>query len=158
MGPTEHSPSTLSEPSTDGAGASASTARRPAGPTGLRAIAAVSATGASLALWALAGALGIDVVTPAMGGNPPTPIGAGLVIAVAAGASLAAWALAALLDRLRPGRAAGVWTLAAVLALVLSMGGPLGGAGIDPSTRVVLAAAHVLVAAVLIPAFRRTWR
>ena len=48
------------------------------------------------------------------------------------------------------------WTVLAAAGFVLSLGGPMSGAGIETSGRVLLLALHVIVAAVLIPLLYRT--
>jgi hypothetical protein len=114
----------------------------------------VAAT-AALVLWAVAALLpGVDL-TVRVGGRVQ-PVGPVAVAASGLVAGLLAWALLAVLERLltRPGR---TWTVLAVVALVLSLAGPLG-SGVGTANRLVLAAMHLAVAAVLIPGLRRTTR
>ncbi|MFI2713366.1 DUF6069 family protein [Micromonospora sp. NPDC018662] len=69
-------------------------------------------------------------------------------------AGLAGWALLALLERFT-GRARAVWTVVAVLVLLLSLLGPLGG-GVGRAATVTLVVLHLLAGAVLVPGLRRT--
>ncbi|MEU0138010.1 DUF6069 family protein [Streptomyces sp. NPDC006296] len=80
----------------------------------------------------------------------------GLVAAVFVGllASLAGWALLAVLERFVLRRARVLWTVAAVVVLLLSFL-PLTGDGMDGGTRAALALMHLSVAAVLIPGLPR---
>lgn len=113
-----------------------------------RAVSVAGAVVAVLVLWVLAG--------PVAGNGPSAEIRGevqevGAVPVAVAGlvAGLVGWALLALLERTvsRPGP---VWTIIAGAVLVLSMTGPFGSAA-DTASTVVLAAMHLLVAAVLIP-------
>jgi hypothetical protein len=78
-----------------------------------------------------------------------------LVTVTSGVASLAAWGLLALLERLTA-HPRTLWTAIAVLALLISLGGPLSGTGITSANRVALALMHLSVAAVLIPLLPRT--
>ncbi|MBA3311525.1 MAG: hypothetical protein H0U28_15980, partial [Nocardioidaceae bacterium] len=60
------------------------------------------------------------------------------------------------LERVVPRHARRVWTAAAVAVLVLSLGGPLSGAGITAAIKVWLAVMHLTVGATLIPLMMRT--
>lgn len=66
------------------------------------------------------------------------------------------WGLLAILERFtrRPKQ---IWTICAFIALLLSFNGPLG-SGDGVTSKLVLAGFHLLVAAVLVPGFRRTVR
>lgn len=77
-----------------------------------------------------------------------------LILATAAIAALAGWALLVALKRITH-RACTIWTIAAVITLLVSMAGPFLGAATVAATA-VLALMHVGVAAVLIPGLRRT--
>ena len=102
------------------------------------------------------GVAGVDLRAPAFDGTTATQdIGLGAVIFTSLIASLAAWGLLAALERYssRPRRD---WTILAVAGLVLSLGGPLSGTGIDATERGLLALLHLIVAAVLIPLLYRT--
>ncbi|MEU8071375.1 DUF6069 family protein [Micromonospora sp. NPDC048169] len=69
-------------------------------------------------------------------------------------AGLAGWALLAVLERLT-GRARSAWTVVAVLVLLVSLLGPLGG-GVGGAAKLTLVALHLVVGAVLITGLRRT--
>lgn len=113
---------------------------------------------AALAVWFVAEVvLGLDLRQPAASvGTQTESIDAVHVVISAAVGSLAGWALLAA-ERLtaRPRR---VWTAIAVVALVVSLGGPLSGSGITTSNRLTLVLMHVVVAAVVILALGRTAR
>ncbi len=114
---------------------------------------------AALAVWFVAEVvLGLDLRQPAASvGTQAESINAVHVVFSAAVGSLAGWALLAVAERLtaRPRR---VWTVIAVVALVVSLGGPLSGSGITTSNRLALLLMHVVVAAVVILALGRTAR
>jgi len=114
---------------------------------------------AALAVWFVAEVvLGLDLRQPAASvGTQAESIDAVHVVFSAAVGSLAGWALLAVAERLtaRPRR---VWTVIAVVALVVSLGGPLSGSGITTSNRLALLLMHVVVAAVVILALGRTAR
>lgn len=115
-----------------------------------------AAVAAALALWALAAyVLGLEIRTPAMGEQAAAPLTASQVALASAVASLAGWVLLGLLERFSR-HARRVWTGVALVFLVVSLGGPLTGEGIAAADRVVLAALHVVVAAVLVPGLRRS--
>ncbi|WP_141575503.1 DUF6069 family protein [Actinomadura sp. WMMA1423] len=125
------------------------------GDTARRALTVAGAAAAALALWVAAGPVaGLDL--SAETGGEVRRIGAGTVVAATLIAGLAAWGLLAALERTtsRPGR---VWTAVAATALVLSMLGPLAGAA-DGASMAVLAAMHLVVAAILIPGLARSAR
>ena len=124
--------------------------------TRLRAVAA--GVLAPLAVWALVDAgFGVDLRAPAGASAEPADLGAGAVVTASAVAALAGWGLLALLERFTT-RARTVWAVLAVLVLVVSLGGPLGGTGITAANRIALLLMHLVVAAVLIPALYRTSR
>ena len=121
-----------------------------------RLLAAAVATAAALTVWAVAEfAFGIDLQSPANPGRPSHDIGAANVALAAITASLAGWTLLAVLERLTS-HARTVWAVIAVVALALSLGAPLNGAGITPANQAVLVALHVVVAAVLVPTLWRS--
>jgi hypothetical protein len=120
--------------------------------TTARGLTVVAAAVAALVVWAIAGPLaGLDLT--ARSGGPPQPVGPVAVLFVSLLAGLAGWALLAVLERAtRHGRL--IWTAVAVAVLALSLLGPLG-SGSDTTSRVVLAAMHVVVGGVLIAGLRR---
>lgn len=113
-----------------------------------RAMTVAGATAAALVLWLLTGPVAGHGPSALIGGDLH-PVGAGSVAAGGLAAGLAAWALLTLLERTvdRPGRA---FTVITVVALALSLTGPLGSTA-DAASTAVLTAMHLLVAAVLIP-------
>jgi Family of unknown function (DUF6069) len=122
----------------------------------LTAVAAVVA--AALGLWAVYHmAFGIDLRSPASFGESGSTFAVepGQVALVSALAGFAAWGLLALLERLIS-RAQRVWLVIALLALVLSLGGPMSGTGLTTANRMELLGFHLLVGAVLIPLMYRT--
>lgn len=121
-----------------------------------RGLAAAGATASALAVWAVAElALGVDLRSPATSAQPSHDIAATHVAVAAATSSLAGWALLAVLERLTA-RARTVWTVIAAAVLVVSLGAPLSGAEITAADQAVLVALHITVAAVLVPALRRS--
>jgi hypothetical protein len=116
-----------------------------------RALIVVGAVAAALAAWALAGPLaGIDL---AVGPDGEQTVEAGAVIAGSLVSGLMAWALLAVLERTmrRPVRA---WVITAIVALLLSLSGPLGAA--DTASKLALIGLHLVVASVLIPGLARS--
>jgi len=101
-----------------------------------RLLAALAALGAALTVWAIATqAAGLDLRSPAFSANGESAhIGAGLVAAASGLSGFAAWALLAALQRLTR-RARPIWTACAAMALLVSLGAPLSGHGIDAGTR-----------------------
>jgi heme A synthase len=109
------------------------------------------AVATAVGLWAVAEqALGIEVRSPEMGDNPSADITIVEVAIASLVASLAAWALLAGLERVTR-RAHRIWLAVAVTVLVVSLGAPLTGDGIDTANRTVLALLHLAVAVVVIP-------
>lgn len=114
------------------------------------------AAGAAAVVWLVAvPLLDLSVTVPeAPGSATREPLGLALVLMTAAVASLAGWALLAVLERLTR-RAAAIWTGVALVVLVVTM--PYAG-DFTATERAVLATMHLAVAAVLVPALRRTSR
>lgn len=80
------------------------------------------------------------------------PVGVEAVVTSSLVASLAGWGLLALLERVTA-RARRVWTVTALVVLMLSLLGPP--AAVTTAATVALAAMHLAVAGVLIPALTR---
>jgi Family of unknown function (DUF6069) len=121
-----------------------------------RPLVVVGAVMVALVVWAVAElGFGIDLRSPANGSEASWDVNPAVVVATSGVASLAAWGLLALLERLTAYPRT-VWTAIAVLALLISLGGPLSGTGVTGANRVALALMHLAVAAVLIPLLRRT--
>ncbi len=112
---------------------------------------------AALAIWVIAEVVaGVDLRRPAPArGTATQDIDALHVAFAAAAGSLAGWALLALLER-TTGRARRVWIVIAVVAFIVSLGGPLSGTGITSAGRMALLSMHVAVAAAIVPALYRT--
>lgn len=111
---------------------------------------------APLVLWALAElAFDLDLRSPAFGDAESSDIGAGNVLVAALIGSLVGWAALALLERVTV-HAPRIWVAGALVLLVVSLGGPLGGTDIGATSRAVLAAMHVLVAGILIAGLYRS--
>jgi hypothetical protein len=123
------------------------TARNTTGRRTGRAITVVAAVAGALLLWTAGGPwAGVDLAVRQ--GGTTQHIGPAAVALTALVASLAAWGLLALLERIvrRPVPA---YRIIALVVLILSLAGPLGG-GVGTSTRLVLLAMHVTVGAALI--------
>jgi predicted permease len=109
---------------------------------------------AAVAVWVIAvPILGLHLLVR-FGNGPSQSIGLDFVVGATLIASLLGWALLAVLERRTP-RARTIWTVVAVVVLLVSLSLPLT-AGIAASTKVALAAMHLAVAAVLIPTLRAT--
>lgn len=117
-----------------------------------RALAVAATVAATLAVWAVAGPLaGVRLAVRA--GGDVRPVGPASVVITSLVVGLVAWALLEVLERVSR-RARGVWIAIAVVVLVLSLAGPLG--GVTTAATVSLACLHVAAAAVLIPLLART--
>ncbi|MEV4019802.1 DUF6069 family protein [Nonomuraea angiospora] len=112
----------------------------------------IGAPAAALAVWALAVPLAGAALTVRTGGGTQT-VGPVSVIVASLVAGLAGWALLAVLERrtARPGR---VWTITALVVLVLSLAGPLGSA-VGLAATLVLTLLHLVVGAVLVAGLAR---
>jgi len=111
-----------------------------------RVITVVAAAAGALLLWTVGGPwAGVDLAVRQ--GDTTRHIGPAAVALTALVAGLAAWGLLAMLERTvrRPVRA---YRSIALILLLLSLAGPLGGVG--TSSRLVLLAMHVTVGAALI--------
>ena len=119
--------------------------------------AVVTAAIAAVALWAITvHAAGVDLQSPGFGhSQKPATLNPGTVAVVSGLAGIAAWGLLALLER-STRRPRQIWTVLALVALVVSLGAPLSGHGISDSSRGILACLHVLVAVTLIVLLGRT--
>jgi hypothetical protein len=140
------------EPAASPGGTRGSLWRRPTA----RPIAVALGVLAALAVWGISELVfGVDVRQPAFGTGVPQDLTAGPVVVASLVAGLAAWLALALLERLtRHARA--VWVALATLVLVVSLGAPLSGRGIDGGSRLVLALLHLTVGALLIVLLART--
>jgi hypothetical protein len=115
---------------------------------GHRAATVLGAVGAAAAAWAVLTQLGeVDLAA----GSPPVTVGLAQVVLTAAVAGAAGWALLAALERWTsaPRR---TWRIVAVIALVISLAGPLTTAAGLPALG-GLVTLHVVVGAALITGF-----
>lgn len=122
-----------------------------------RAVAVVLAVLAAVLVWVTAVPVaGADLLVEAPDGTSAA-VEVSAFVASSLTAALLGWALLEVLERTvaRPRR---VWTVVAVVFLVLSFAGPLGMPGIALADRLWLALAHVVVAAVYVPLVARTAR
>ncbi|WP_018654218.1 DUF6069 family protein [Actinomadura flavalba] len=124
---------------------------------GRRALGVVGATLATLPVWFVGEPiLGHDLKFD-QPGHPTTDLDGFAFMLFAAVSSLLGWALLAVLERVVPARAAQIWTITALVVLVLSFLPSLAITA-TAGTKAVLIVAHIAVAAVLIPVFRTTTR
>ena len=131
------------------------TTRQTTGGFARSSIAAVlAATAAAVVIWAVAVATGADLTVSFGPGQPIQRVTVVNVVVAALVGSLAGWGLLALLRRFTT-NARAIWTVIAVVALMLSLGGPLTTTAAG-STKVWLIAMHLAVATVLIVGLRRT--
>lgn len=96
----------------------------------------------------------LDVDLAVSQGGTEQVIGVAQVAGAALVASLLGWASLAVVER-RSRRPRQLWTSLALVVLVVSLGAPLS-SGATTGARLGLAALHLAVAAVLVPALRRT--
>ena len=130
-----------------------SQATRPSVGTPVAAV--LGATAAAIAIWAVATMANAEL-TVSYAPAPPTKITVVNVVVAALVGSLAGWGLLALLRRFTA-KARTVWTVTAIVAALLSLGGPLS-ATASAGTKMSLVAMHLAVATVLIVVLRRTLR
>lgn len=119
----------------------------------------VAVIGAALVWLVATQAFGVELRAPAFDDDQTgAQIGVGAVLFVSLLAGSAAWGLLALLERVTAARARLLWTVAAAVVLVLSLGGPLSGSGTTGDARATLVALHLVVGAVLITGLVRSAR
>jgi hypothetical protein len=112
---------------------------------------------AALAVWVVADPLaGVDLTVRQGTDASPQEVGPAAVVLVSALAGLAGWALLAVLEQLGS-RAGRLWSILAVVVLVLSLTGPMA-AGTTTASKLALAGMHLAVAAVLVPLLGRSTR
>jgi len=116
--------------------------------------AVLGATAAAVAIWALATAAGAALTVSFGPGQPIQKVTVVNVVVAALVGSLAGWGLLGLLRRFTA-KARAVWTVTAIVAALLSLGGPLS-ATASAGTKVSLVAMHLAVATVVIVVLRRT--
>jgi hypothetical protein len=114
----------------------------------------LGATAAAVAIWVVAVATGADLTVSFGPGQPIQKVTVVNVIVAALVGSLAGWGLLALLRRFTT-NARAIWTVIAIIVLMLSLGGPLSAIAAG-STKAWLAGMHLAVATVTIVGLRRT--
>ena len=100
--------------------------------------------------------LGLDLAVPSFDSDLGVELGVGPVIATTLATTLLGWALLALLER-TTARPKTPWTAVAVGVTLISLAGPLSGAGVTFTQRLALVVLHLVVAAAYIPLMRRTF-
>lgn len=119
-----------------------------------RALAVVGAVVAAVVVWAVGDPLlGNDLIVE-QPGREPMDLGIGAIVFFSLVSSLLGWALLAVLEK-TTSRAALIWTIVALIVLVLSFL-PLLGIEATGGSKAVLALTHLAVGGVLIPVFWRT--
>jgi Family of unknown function (DUF6069) len=116
--------------------------------------AVLGATASAIAIWAVATMAGAELTVSFGPGQPIQKIAMVNVVVAALVGSFAGWGLLGLLRRFTT-KARAVWTVTAIVAALVSLGGPLS-ATASAGTKVSLVAMHLAVAAVLIVVLRRT--
>ncbi|HEX4358386.1 MAG TPA: DUF6069 family protein [Pseudonocardia sp.] len=114
----------------------------------------VAAMALNAVLWGIASLLGTDFLLTDSMGNAVISLPIAVIFTAVFG--LLGWGLLALLERFT-GRAVAIWTGVAVAVALLSIV-PIFLEGASTATRIALTVLHLAVAAVLVPAFRRTTR
>ncbi|WP_149824392.1 DUF6069 family protein [Streptomyces tailanensis] len=134
------------------------TATRPQSPLRTRGLAVLATVAAGALIWLVAGpVLDIDLRVPdGPGSTTTTALALPAVLIGTAVISLLGWSLLALLERVAANRARALWTVVAVLVLILSLFAPLFGEGLSGGNRATLVLLHLAVGAILVPAFRRS--
>jgi len=100
---------------------------------------------------------GQQLYQPGFGGSAPQELSIWLVVAVASTAALAGVGVLALIERIHR-RAAQDWLVVSSAVLILSLGGPLSGEGIDTANKLALVSMHLAAGAVMIPLLYRSAR
>ncbi|MET7425056.1 DUF6069 family protein [Dactylosporangium sp. NPDC005555] len=122
-------------------------------PSAVRPLAIAGAAVLALIVFFIARSVAGDLVVKS--GSSNQTISAVAVVLTVVVAGLLGWGLLALLEKVTAkGRT--IWTVIAVVFLLLSLLGPLGGT--DTGTKVSLALLHLLVGAVIITGFTRAPR
>jgi uncharacterized protein DUF6069 len=138
---------------------------RSTGPSTFRRLARNDRVGAVLAsvvgpalVWLVATVgFGETLYQPGFGGVAPQELGILPVVVTAGIAGLAGAGVLALIER-RSRRPAQVWLVVSTAVLVLSLGAPLSGEGIDIANKLALASMHLAAGGVLIPLLYRSAR
>ena len=113
----------------------------------------LGATAVATAIWAVATIAGAELTVSFGPGQPIQKVTVVNVVVAALVGSLAGWGLFALLRRFTA-KALTVWTVIAIVGVLVSLAGPLSAIA-SAATKVSLVAMHLAVAAVLIAVLRR---
>jgi hypothetical protein len=125
---------------------------------GDRVVAVIATVIAPVLVWLIATVgFGQQLYQPGFGGSAPQELSIWLVAAVAGIAALAGAGVLALIERINR-RPAQVWLVVSTAVLILSLGGPLSGEGIDTANKLALVSMHLAAGAVLIPILYRSAR
>ena len=125
---------------------------------GDRVVAVLATVIAPALVWLVATiGFGWHLYQPGFGGSAPQELSIWLVAAVAGIAALAGVGVLALIERINR-RPAPVWLVVSTAVLVLSLGGPLSGEGIDTANKLALVSMHLSAGAVMIPLLCRSAR
>jgi hypothetical protein len=116
--------------------------------------AVLGATASAVAIWVVATAAGAELTVSFGPGQPIQKITVVNVVVAALVGSLAGWGLLGLLRRFTA-RARTVWTMTAIVAVLVSLAGPLSAIA-SAGTKASLVAMHLAVATVLIAVLRQT--
>jgi hypothetical protein len=116
--------------------------------------AVLGATAAAVAIWVVATSAGAELTVSSGSGQPIQKITVVNVVVAALVGSLAGWGLLGLLRRFTA-RARTVWTVTAIVAVLVSLAGPLSAIA-SAGTKASLVAMHLAVATVVVAALRQT--
>ena len=123
-----------------------------------RVVAMLGAVIGPVLVWLIATVgFGKQLYQPGFGGTAPEELSIWLVAATAGIAALAGAGVLALIERFSR-RPAQVWLVVATAVLIVSLGAPLSGEGIDTANKLALASMHLAAGAVLIPLLYRSAR
>jgi hypothetical protein len=125
---------------------------------GDRVVAVIATIIAPVLVWIVATVgFGQQPYSPGFGGTAPQELSIWLVAIVAGIAALAGAGVLALIERINR-RPAQVWLVVSTAVLILSLGGPLSGEGIDTANKLALVSMHLAAGAVMIPLLYRSAR
>jgi hypothetical protein len=125
---------------------------------GDRVVAVIATVIAPVLVWLIATVgFGQQLYQPGFGGSAPQELSIWLVAIVAGIAALAGAGVLALIERINR-RPAQVWLVVSTAVLILSLGGPLSGEGVDTGNKLALVSMHLAAGAVLIPILYRSAR
>ena len=123
-----------------------------------RAVAVIATIIGPMLVWLVATVgFGQQLYSPGFGGTAPQELSIWLVAATAGIAALAGAGVLALIERFSR-RPAQVWLVVSTAVLIVSLGAPLSGEGIDTANKLALASMHLAAGAVLIPLLFRSAR